>query len=644
MQNKPSQTSVNFRKPNFQAKRPGPIKVKKEETLSQASDFSARVPSSWSESTPEPIHIRLQGANISKFGQIEIPKSRRSFLINTLQSSLAGTPRNLGATPRNVGDTPRNVGDTPRSGFQSSTPKAAFDSDYIDQFREYLQHKNTASIHRKRHSEKLANANSNNIETHESTYSSHHNTHGDDHITEEKNRQITNTVKKIQSKIKYHKTEKSINFNKKLAVFKDMATFIDIKDYLSKLNTPEETQLVESLSHAQTPRKQNQSTSSSKRFSNFAQTSYPYTDKLERLKEIKAHLTEARKERPKQFLRGQHQFQKYLGRAEDVFKTYESGSMTTRTFTEKTDEDEFYSTLEGNLRKNKFDKVHYEVGPVEDNHEEYLENLKRMLVGKDGDQDQDEYINSQRNQMKIFKDRSNKVISMLQRASKNIFRKTLQVAPKKSTIPKVKDGLTHRRVKSEALPGGLGLIKEEEASPKLQEDQTRSGGFFLTDMGTEPDVDHFAGSMFANKFDSLKKKIHRVSHSTHFYSDRLGHGKESPPPQRKFGMTTTSYLKDKSPDYAKNKKVTTLFEKYSQDFLREVDHQKEMVKTYRTGFGKLLDKVGLLYERELAALDPKPLSELQIIDYKSNTKEHIGSFLHKPLRVKNAKRVKYVGI
>lgn len=74
-----------------------------------------------------------------------------------------------------------------------------------------------------------------------------------------------------------------------------------------------------------------------------------------------------------------------------------------------------------------------------------------------------------------------------------------------------------------------------------------------------------------------------------------------------------------SPDYAKNKGVIALFENYSQELLKETKNKAIMGKTYRTRFGELLSGISLMYEKELDTLDSKPISELQVLDYKPAT-------------------------
>mgnify|MGYP000910450987 FL=1 len=84
-------------------------------------------------------------------------------------------------------------------------------------------------------------------------------------------------------------------------------------------------------------------------------------------------------------------------------------------------------------------------------------------------------------------------------------------------------------------------------------------------------------------------------------------------------------LKNKAPDYEINKKVNRLLGKCSQEILKEADTQIDLAKAYKISFGKLLDKVSLMYENDLAALESKPISELQLLDYRRSTKEAFGN-------------------
>lgn len=535
---------------------------------------------------------------------------RRSFLGSPSQESYSNASSNQLSSPMSLHN-PNIIKPT--------------DGDYLGLFRQFIENKAVScdtNASQKKQFEKNLTLGHQAGETYVSTNKPNQNNsknNVENIITEGMNRNITNAVRKFFNKIKSRKNDETLRFSQRLSVFKDMSTFIDIKDYLPKLNAPEENQLLEALSQGQSPKKSTLISASKIQVSKEGLYSH-----AERLKEIKKYLEEVRKENPKQIVRSQDQFQYYLLRSEEHFKQQESETHLPKFFGEKLDENAFYNELEVNLRKNKFDKINYEIGRVDDaNYGKYLENLKKIL--EEEGRDKKNYIESQRTQLKVFKDRSDKVINMLKRATKNIFKKSLPISPKKSfSKPNNNIGiLSHRRVKSEALIEGFDFMEiKETEDPKMKhhtEDDLRSKGVFLTETYKRIQDDGVSSGTFKGRIDSIKKRVHSISH--------LG--------QNEYGAWNSkselrehprlTQLKNKAPDYEINKKVNRLLGKCSQEILKEADTQIDLAKTYKISFGKLLDKVSLMYENDLAALESKPISELQLLDYRRSTKETFGN-------------------
>lgn len=557
---------------------------------------------------------------------------------NIMQLPLISSPRNAVSSPRGLKPVPfptrksiflTNFDNqrTPSNLPSLATPKDVNPS-YIQQFKDFLNSKSSYVPNiplGKKLVEDRTNINSFQAETHETP------TDIALEATEDKNRNIHNVVKKVQGKLKFQKLEDSKKFAQKLNIFKDMATFIDIKDLMPKLSNTEGYDLLESLSQNVSPKEMMAHRKASldlnprpfKRTEFFPPPKLP-PECLQRLKEIKQTLQRRQKYMPKK-QQSQPVLNTYLNEAEEQFKKSEPEMVSNEIRNDKTDEDEFYNHLEADLRENKFDRFDYDIAALdEENAVKFEDYLKRILRKADPKRiDIDEAINLQRNQLKVFKDRSEKVISIMKRASKKIYKKELEVTKKKlgpepGSLTSIKG--PHERKLSRDLAGNTNLhaIEEEE----------QEGKTFLTNLDKRAfmvgsaviDVDQ----PFQAKLNGIMEKVERISTD----ASTISHD------QRAKSHAPLIKSKGKSPDFSSNKMVSSLMSRCVDILVKEADNQKEVVKNYKRGFEKVVDTMKDAYEKETDMINPTKKVDVNVLEIKFNHKEHFGSFSNKPIKSK----------
>lgn len=441
-------------------------------------------------------------------------------------------------------------------------------------------------------------------------------------------RNIHDIVKKVQDKRKILKVDETRKFEKKLSVFNNLSTFIDIKNFLPKLSAPDEQQFLDSLAlsfqakgliKGDSPVKRHPTISRKKRTLSPLKLSPAYIEKLNELKE-----TQRRKLKAFQS-QSQSKLLNYSSKVEEEFKKNEPELAFDMIRNDTTDENQFYDKLESNLRDNKYDREDFDVPDVdEENAVKFEDYLKKILSTRQVQQeDLDDVIKAQHSQLKTFKDRSEKVISLLKKATKNIFRKNLEVTVKKKKPADLSQSVLERKLSLSHQPSRMELSSSTKdltsIDPVEEEVEEDHGRVFLTNLVMEPD--HVPEPGFRSKLNHILERVDRIS---------------SEPSSSKRGSYQSIYrnAKQKSPEYASNKQVSLLLSKCVDVLMEEADYQKDGVNTYKKGFDKVCSNMSSIYEKDLDVLSPKPTPDSKLLEIKLNHKEHFGSFLGKPVKLR----------
>lgn len=580
--------------------------------------------------TPRPIRYYEEFSKTPR----SYHKSNQSFRKNTVP-------------PRFSTISPATGSDHFNRNLNSSTEASG---DYIQQFKHYIYTKTTHYIGSPlllKSIEKPTNISSLTGDTPETT-----NETNVTELSDEKSRNIQKVVQKVQSKMKYHKPDNTKKFSNKLSVFKDMPTFIDIRDFLPKLNISDEKQLVDSISHnfeAQVrgkSQKKKDLGNLSERELTSPQLSLPCLGKVKEIKDYLRHSNQkARMKKDK--LEGSN-LQSVLDRAASEFKKHVSERYSEGLNNDVTDEYQFYNNLEANLRENKYDKIDHEtIDALDHNFDhdniKFEEYLKMLLNQKNANKVTiDEAINTHQHQLKVFKDRSEKVISILKRASKNIFRRNLEVVSRK-TASSGNQGLSSLQLsrsnsmldlnsqqpKKNTKPEELIEIAEEVEGQVVNDGKSEpknDGGesIFLTGMSrVETDPVHSSG--LQSKVDGIITRVARISTNKKAIND---YG-------RSFQYLSKDILrKTKSSDYETNKHISSLFTKCADLIVKEAENEKDLVRGYKEGLIKIMDSMNNVYQKDLEVINPKPVVDPSTLDFNFDNKEHFASFLNKPLKNK----------
>jgi len=408
----------------------------------------------------------------------------------------------------------------------------------------------------------------------------------------DKNTNINNIIKKARNKIQIKKKDKTHNFEEKMKVFDSLATFVDIKATLQQMNSALNQKVeVESNSNLR-----------HKRTESLPHLSLDMNSPLEKHRERMAKFFSRKK--------SQADFKNYLPSIEspdtksvgnklskfhfdnerDIYRTVltqatsklEDLNDANLPKNEETDVNEFYSQLQDSLINNKFDRNEaFHIANV-DVDRKHLEYYRRLLEYKPENEIDGKYYND-------YKARADKVISLLKKATKNIYNKVLQSKPKKGL-----DG------------------KEEGDAKDLKSNWKKNFSTFLTSdkyIGNIADFDANKKSI-KYKFDAMMKKVSRLTNQQKLQW-------ANPDPQ---DYTEKSNI---------NHQINVVYKQFMNMFMDELDNQKEDYKQVKNEVKKRLNHMEYAYGKELEILHPKDMDSIRA---SLDTKIHIASFGTKAMK------------
>jgi len=434
-----------------------------------------------------------------------------------------------------------------------------------------------------------------------------------------RNLKIDDVIKKASKKLNFSNRDKTKRFEEKMKIFENLNTFVDIKDFLQQMNVlnqdTKKTVKLPPIHVGEGYELAHQISSPSSNLNltlrnqdSFGSPSVGKTGNLnkslmkgdnefpDKLKSLRTHISKFAASKEEESLHSDRKKDTYgliLDKA-NVMLTQLNEADKKLPIVEDTDVNTFYQELQVNLANNNFEKIDY--GNVRLQQEE-MDYYKNLLTFKE---EESESMNQK--YYDAYKARAEKVIMLLRKATKNIYKKVTD----EKKIPKSRYHSGEATDKETKVTKGTEVkefLKQQFevfiTADKLMEEQQQ----------TVPDLDA-----------QFKKMLRRVNSmvSMHKSGSKVNYINND-------DQTNENHL---------NHEINKAHKNYLKTILDCVDYQGNNYKSMKENFKKKIDKLEDAYDKDIQKLLPKNLESIKMtLDVGSTNKYYVD----KPVR-KNISR------
>ena len=452
-----------------------------------------------------------------------------------------------------------------------------------------------------------------------------------------RNIKIDEIVKKANKKLNFLKKDKAKKFEERMKIFENLNTFIDIKDYIQQLNvlnhdtarknvrlpplqpisgssSPYNNTLTHSistkgkLSRDASPNNRSTGRLPASNFGSMVLTGQNHNVNPnpvalgDRLKAIQSTVSKfaAIKEEEALDIEGKKDVYGMVLDKTNVMLTQLNEVDLKMPVAEDTDINNFYQELQNDLIYNNFEKIDH--GNVELQQEE-MDYYKNLLAFRD---EPDSAEPTDQKYYEDYKARADKVINLLRKAAKNIYKKAgegkKQVRAKIQTDEVIEEELTKMKTERDEATLKDNLKQEFEM-------YVSSGGLMNGSMDRKNNLD------LDIHYQKMLRKVDQIVKAQEPVKDTEG--------------TPSKAEEEKAGDNQMNHEINKAFKSYMKAILESAEAQGANFKTVKGDFNKKINQLEDAYDKEIQRLLPKTLDSIKMtLDTQMTNK----SYLDKPVR------------
>ena len=432
-----------------------------------------------------------------------------------------------------------------------------------------------------------------------------------------KAKNVEDVIKKASKKLNFGSKDKTRRFEEKMKVFENLSTFIDIKDYIQQMNpmnqdNNKKTVKLPPIQTSQTPSENNspglrlpQSTKvkqinmdSVYENSTFITSTFtspttksartvvvppendgnssPLKSKIRRLQTNIAKVSAYQEEKALDSERKKDAYGMILDKASVMLTQINEEDMKLPVV-EDSDANAFYQELQDNLVNNNFERMDYGNYYLQQDEKDYYKNL---LAFKDD-------LEIDHNYYQDYKARADKVITLLRKATKNIYKKVIDT--KKST--------RYRQASEDSgdrgFQGGTRIFDQEDSN--IKQNLMNQFNIFLQS-GKHPEslIDQALMPDLQAQFRRMQRQVNTISN-------------------KEKGRRVASMCEDEiQPKINPNHEINKVYKSYMKSIIDCADIQGNNYKIVKDDFKKKIDRIEAAYNKEIQQFMPKGLESIKM--------------------------------